>query len=245
MLDIAAPVLGRIDTVHPALLWDNQSALLVDTGFPRQIGQLREAVEKAGLPFDKISRVVITHQDIDHIGNLPELANELAPALQVLAHEAEKLYIQGERRLLKFSDEAIASIDRLPPEIPEQFKLGLKALMLNPPSAPVDRTVRGGERLPWYGGIVVIDTPGHSPGHISLYHEPTKTLIAGDALTVVDGNLCGPSPETTPNLEQALLSLQQLASFDIDTVICYHGGLYRGDIRARILEIACKASPHQ
>ena len=46
----------------------------------------------------------------------------------------------------------------------------------------VDRIVEDGEELPFCGGITVIHTPGHTPGHICLYIGQNKTLIAGDAL---------------------------------------------------------------
>ncbi len=39
-----------------------------------------------------------------------------------------------------------------------------------------------GEVLPVSGGLRVVHTPGHSPGHVSLLVEPTGTLITGDAL---------------------------------------------------------------
>lgn len=43
-------------------------------------------------------------------------------------------------------------------------------------------SVKPGDILPWCGGIEIIDTKGHMPGHISLYLKEFKTLITGDAL---------------------------------------------------------------
>jgi glyoxylase-like metal-dependent hydrolase (beta-lactamase superfamily II) len=42
-----------------------------------------------------------------------------------------------------------------------------------------DGTVEDGDVI---DGLRVIHTPGHSPGHIALLHEPTRTLLAGDAV---------------------------------------------------------------
>ena len=39
-----------------------------------------------------------------------------------------------------------------------------------------------GQLLPGSGSVRVVHTPGHSPGHISLLVEPSRTLITGDAL---------------------------------------------------------------
>ncbi|MCD9022553.1 MBL fold metallo-hydrolase [Cohnella sp. NL03-T5] len=237
MLDISASVMGRIDTVHPILLWDEQSVTLIDTGFPKQLEQLREAIESYDISFAKLNRIILTHQDIDHIGNLPDVIQGSAIKIEVMAHEFEKPYIQGEQRILRFTDEAIARIDKMPAQIPESFKKGLKALMLNPPCAPVDRTITGGESLPGFERITVLDTPGHTPGHISLYHEPSRTLIAGDALVVRDGQLYGPDPQTTLDMTTAMLSLRKLSEFDIGTVVCYHGGLFKGNTNERISEL--------
>lgn len=238
MLSIAAPVLGRMDTVHPVLLWDEQSAVLVDTGYPKQLAQLQDEAKRYDVAFDKLRHILLTHQDIDHIGNLPEIVSSASNNIQVYAHELEKPYIQGERRLLRFTDEAIASIDLLPPQVPETFKVGLRVMMLNPPQSPVDQVIAGGQRLPWYGGLLVINTPGHTPGHISLYHEQSGTLIAGDALVVQEGQLCGPDKETTLDMKSALASLHQLSALDIRTVVCYHGGIFRGEANHLIAELA-------
>jgi glyoxylase-like metal-dependent hydrolase (beta-lactamase superfamily II) len=59
-------------------------------------------------------------------------------------------------------------------------------------------------------------------------------LITGDALNVSDGLLAGPNPAYTPDVATALASLKKLAAYDIETVICYHGGVYRGDANRRI-----------
>ncbi len=242
MLSITAPVLGRPDTVHPVLLWDNQDVVLVDTGFPGQIKQLRTAAESYGVDLNRLNRIIITHQDIDHIGNLQALTEGSSTRIEVSTHAMEKPYVQGDRKLLRFTDEAIASLDLLPDHVPESFRNGLKALMLHPPRAAVDLVIAGGERLPWCGGIVVIDTPGHTPGHISLYHEPSRTLIAGDSLVVRNGRLCGADPDTTFDRPAAHASIAKLTAFDIASVICYHGGLYRDRVMDRLAELATEGA---
>ncbi|WP_282940908.1 MBL fold metallo-hydrolase [Paenibacillus sp. RC67] len=242
MLQLSAEVMGKTDSVYPTLLWDGQSAVLVDTGYPRQIAALLEAMAHFGVTPDKLTTILMTHQDLDHIGNLPDLVHESSPSVQVLAHELEKPYIQGDRRLIKITPEAIAQIDSLPKEIPLEWRQGLKAVLENPPKAQVDRTVTDGEELSYCGGIIVIGTPGHTPGHISFYHVPSCTLIAGDALVVEEGQLQGPSPDQTLDMEQALQSLKKLNQYDIQTVICYHGGQYTGDVNQRIAEIAISSS---
>ena len=87
--------------IHPTLLWDQEMAVLIDTGFPGQIEDLRVAMEKVGVSFDKLKVIILTHQDIDHIGSLPEILQEFGSNIKVYAHELDKPYIQGDLPLLK------------------------------------------------------------------------------------------------------------------------------------------------
>ncbi|WP_306052312.1 MBL fold metallo-hydrolase [Natronococcus wangiae] len=73
--------------------------------------------------------------------------------------------------------------------------------------------------------MAVLETPGHTPGHVSLTFPERDLLIAGDAL-VADGDepLSGPKPEFTPDMERATESVGRLAELDVDGTLCYHGG---------------------
>ena len=240
MLDLSAVVLGKRAVIHPTVLWDEQDTILVDAGYPGQVSLFREAMAQAGVAFDKLTKIIITHQDVDHIGSLPAIIKEASLKLEVSASELERAFIQGERRLLKLTDAAIdRAVNSLPADMPEAYRQAVRGFLLNPPSANVDRTLGDGEVLPYCGGLVVINTPGHTPGHISLYHQASKTLIAGDALTVVDTHLRGPDPHATLDMGMAIDSLHRLAEYDIKAVICYHGGLYAGDdVNQRIATLA-------
>jgi glyoxylase-like metal-dependent hydrolase (beta-lactamase superfamily II) len=192
-------------------------------------------MQQAGVPFERLNTIIVTHQDLDHIGSLPVMLKEAPQKVEVLANEIEKPFIQGDQRPLKLTPQAIAqAVAALPAEMPEEARQAFQARLENPPRAAVDKTVADGEELPYCGGITVINTPGHTPGHICLYHRQSKTLIAGDALRVVDGQLQGPSQQATLDMPLALESLKKLARYDIETVICYHGGLYRGEANQRL-----------
>jgi glyoxylase-like metal-dependent hydrolase (beta-lactamase superfamily II) len=238
MLEISAVIMGRVEAIYPTLIGDADTVILVDTGFPGQLALFREAMAKADVPVGRLTKIVITHQDLDHIGGLPAMVAELGQAVEVLASEVEKPYIQGEQRLVKLTPEAIeGAVAALPPEVPEERRRAFRAVLKHPPRAQVNRVLADGEELPFCGGVTVIATPGHTPGHISLYHRTSRTLIAGDALRMQGGELLGPEPRATADMVLALRSLCKLASFNIERVICYHGGLYAGDVARRIVEI--------
>ncbi len=85
-----------------------------------------------------------------------------------------------------------------------------------------------------------IHTPGHTPGHISLYRESDKTLIAGDAFTTVEQTslydvftqkreIHGPPAYFTPDWESAYTSLRQLAALEPESAITGHGLPMYGD----------------
>jgi glyoxylase-like metal-dependent hydrolase (beta-lactamase superfamily II) len=233
MLELKMNMMGQQRVIHPTLIWDDNEAVLVDTGIPGQLAEIREAMEKAGVPFNKLSKVILTHQDIDHIGGMPEILNALGKNIEVLAHEVDRPYIQGEKELIKFK-----FIKQRVENLPEEQRKATEALLANPPKASVDRTVTDGEILPHNGGITVIFTPGHTPGHVSLYLNQSKILIAGDALTVVDGELSGPVPQFTIDIETAKKSIKKFTQFDIDTVVCYHGGIFTDNVNKRLAELA-------
>jgi glyoxylase-like metal-dependent hydrolase (beta-lactamase superfamily II) len=149
MLEISAPIMGRLSVIHPTLLWDEDMVILVDTGYPGQLSLIREAMRKADVPLESLKKVIVTHQDLDHIGSLPAILNESPQRVEVFANEVETPFIQGEKRLLKITPEAIIrAVNSLPAEVPEKRRKAFQASLENPPKAKVDKTVADGEELP-------------------------------------------------------------------------------------------------
>ncbi|SMQ77886.1 Glyoxylase, beta-lactamase superfamily II [Bacillus sp. OV166] len=205
--------------LNPTLIWDDEMAVLVDTGMPGQLEQIRLAMSEVGVSFDKLKAVIITHQDLDHIGSLPEILNQSNNHIEVYANIFDKPYIEGTLPLIKTDPNRMSKEQWS--SLPEQMQF----LYKNPPKSKVDKTLEDGEEISYCGGIQIIFTPGHTPGHISLYLKQSKTLVAGDAMVVVDGVLRRPIPQTTLDLKTAIDSLEKFLDLDIEKVICYHGGL--------------------
>jgi glyoxylase-like metal-dependent hydrolase (beta-lactamase superfamily II) len=219
--------LGQPSMIHPTLVWDENEVVLVDTGIPGQLKEIQEAMVQAGVAFERLSKVILTHQDFDHIGSLNAILKVTDYSIEVLAHKEDQPYIQGEKPFLKMSPERIKTLlETLPKERAKYF--------LDPITAKVDRTLNDGEVLPYCGGITVIFTPGHTPGHMSLYLKESKVLIAGDAMVADGGKLLGPREQVTPDMETARKSLEKLTHYDIETVICYHGGVVTEQVNEQI-----------
>lgn len=222
MLELEMNMMGQQSIIDPTLFYDAHHSVLVDVGMPGQLEAIRTAMAKAAVPFDSIDAVILTHQDIDHIGSIQDVVKSLDKPIDVYAHADDKPYIEGEKEPIKMTRERVAQILE---QVPEDVRKRVAGIFLNPPTVKVTKTVHDGEVIPFFGGIQVIFTPGHTPGHISLYHQATKTLITGDATVSQDGKILGPNPQATPDMEEALESQKKFASFDIERVICYHGGL--------------------
>lgn len=189
-------------TFHLTAVETEKGLILLDTGLPSTTDVLTERLHDAGFNHDDIAMVLLTHHDGDHAGGLDSLLGRTTREPLVYAHTNESPYISGTEPPLKGNPE-----DRYPP-------------------VPVDVTLTGGERFRTSAGpMELVNTPGHSPGHLSAFLPEARLLIAADALTAEDGVLQGPNPEFTLDIEQAYTSVERLAELDINRVLCYHGGL--------------------
>lgn len=234
MLELEMNMMGNRGTINPTLFYDDRHAILVDAGMPGHLEAIKAAMEKAGVPFGTLSAVIFTHQDIDHIGSIQEVLKAVGKPIDVYAHAVEKPYIEGDKEPIKMTRERVAQMLE---RFPEDMRKEIEAIFLNPPTAKVTKTVSDGEVLPFFGGIQVIHTPGHTPGHICLYHQVTRTLITGDATVSQDGKILGPNPPATYDMAQALESHKKFAAFDVEKVICYHGGLCDDHVNEQFREL--------
>ncbi len=87
-------------------------------------------------------------------------------------------------------------------------------------------------------GLDIIETPGHTPGHISVLDPVGGLLVAGDALFGDDGGVIGSLPQFTTDQDQADESVEKLAGFQFDTVVFGHGNPIEGGADAAVAELA-------
>ncbi len=177
-----SPDLGYSHTNH-LFVEIGDARVLVDVGsgnrFMENTGKLMGNLEAAGIDPYGITHVVITHAHPDHIWGIRDGFDEaIIPDAQYLMGEAEHDYWMQD-----------GLVDRVPAE-DQQFVLGA----VN--SIEVDGAewtlVQGGHEV--VPGLTMIDTPGHTPGHMSLRVDSgDQSLIAlGDAMTHAYTNFAHP-----------------------------------------------------
>lgn len=215
---------GAQKSLFPTLIRHEGGLALADCGYPGFLPLLEAAIRAQGLSPGALTHVVITHHDDDHMGALAELLDAY-PRVRVLAGAEQAPYISGEKKSLRLQ-QAEALQASLPPEA-QAWGLSFQQKLAAIRPARVDRALVPGETLPWCGGCRVLATPGHMPGHISLYFPRARAVITGDAAVVEDGALAVANPQYTLDMEAAQAALAMLLALPADTYYCFHGGAFR------------------
>jgi glyoxylase-like metal-dependent hydrolase (beta-lactamase superfamily II) len=86
--------------------------------------------------------------------------------------------------------------------------------------------------------LEVIATPGHTPGHISVYDRAGGLLVAGDAMNGANGGVIGANPDFTPDMATANESIRKLAALTFDTVVFGHGEPVSGGASNQVAQLA-------
>ncbi len=224
---------------NTAAVLSDCGVVLVDAGLPGFLQKLEEVMVTEGTALDSVKKIIITHHDGDHIGSLKAILDKY-PGIEVLCTAVQAPYITGKEKPLRLQL-AEKRYDALPPgEEKKELEEEMKKLARTETIRQVT-IVKDGEVLPEFG-IEFLEVSGHMPGHLCVYVPEDKCLITGDALTARDGILCPPDPNFTLDMPTALKSLEKLLDYEIENVICYHGGLVTGDIQSRLRAIVggCK-----
>lgn len=186
--------------------------VLVDTGFgPSR----REVIKAAG----KVDVIINTHFHMDHA-----YGNQFFPEAQIWAHVLDAPALRS----------------------PEQFRAytgfpgnrEFTEFPGGPPAQVVDRELVNGEVLN-FGDIVlkVIHTPGHTPGHISLFEPRAGILFSGD----IDLSPFGPwYGNIRSDLEELRCSIKSLSELNPKVIVTGHCGIISDNIQGKLLKYAEK-----
>ncbi|WP_436488979.1 MBL fold metallo-hydrolase [Chitinophaga sp. ARDCPP14] len=227
----------------------NNSWVLVDAGLQTSAHKIMQVAKHLFWPQATPSAIILTHGHFDHTGALPALLSEWD--VPVYAHYLEAPYLTG-RSAYPPPDPSAGGgmMTLLSWTFPKQgINLNGHLLML-----PEDGSVPGLE------GWRYIHTPGHTPGHISLYREYDGVLLAGDAFVTTQAEslshvitqskkVSGPPKYFTPDWISAESSVKKLAALQPQTVATGHGKPLTGQEMQRQLQsladnFKASARPH-
>jgi hydroxyacylglutathione hydrolase len=169
--------------------------VLVDAGTPA--AKKRVLTQLAGR---EVRTHLVTHAHPDHFGSSHAVCETLEIGLWSGAADA-------------------AAVETASPALAEGRLPRLLAKMKMPPGHPVARRLQEGDSI---GDFVVLDVPGHSPGHIALWRESDRTLICGDVFFNLP-NLRPPPDFLTFDPERNRESMRRLAQLRPALVLFGHG----------------------
>jgi glyoxylase-like metal-dependent hydrolase (beta-lactamase superfamily II) len=225
--------------VNLFLVRDGNSWVLVDAGLRGFGSDIRSAASRF-VGSAPPSAIVLTHGHFDHIGSLQALFDTWD--VPVYAHHLERPYLTGK--------------SPYPPADPLVGRGAMALLSRMYPRGPIDlgtrlRDLSDGE-VPGLSGWRWIHTPGHTAGHVSLFRERDRTLIAGDAVTTTQQEsmlavvtqrreLHGPPAYYTQDWLAAKESVRRLAALEPELLVTGHGEPFGGDeMRSELRELASR-----
>lgn len=166
------------------------------------------AIEALGKQPADLTHILITHTDMDHTGGAAALKAATGALVCASRIEAEAM--------------ARGTTSRKLP--------GLAGVLLKPmewlaptPAVAVDRVLADGDVVPVLGGVRVIATPGHTPGHTSYFIPNMGVLVAGDSLNATSGALRFDPAPVHWSYAEGLRSVQTQAGLGASVVVCGHG----------------------
>lgn len=201
------PLLPR-DLLNVYVLTDDDGQVtLVDAGLATSPKRILAALTEIGAGRVDVTRIIATHSHLDHVGGLKAVAERTGSPVAVHADDAADV-----------RDGRGAPLD---PALP------LGRLMHRQPvgsaAVPVEEELHDGQVLPIAGGLEVVHTPGHTPGHISLLHRPSATLITGDAIWNMNSRRTWPVFAGCSDGHQTKQTAARLGDLEYRTAAFTHG----------------------
>jgi glyoxylase-like metal-dependent hydrolase (beta-lactamase superfamily II) len=241
LFTVAPRVWGKKELfVNYYMIQDEQSGnwALVDAGLKWSASRIKAMAQEL-FGDKKPAAIILTHGHFDHVGALDALADEWQ--IPVYAHEMEMPYLTGK--------------SSYPPPDPGVGGGGMSVMSFMYPTGPINvsrhvRTLPYDGTIPGFPEWRSIHTPGHSPGHVSLFRQSDKVLIAGDAFVTTKPEsvihslastkcLSGPPKYLTCNWASAKQSVVKLEGLNAEIAATGHGKPMRGEeLRAEMRQLA-------
>lgn len=189
-----------------AFVEDDGSVTLVDTGTRLATKRIVNGLASLGKHPRDVQRIILTHAHNDHAGSAAKLLPQTSAGGAVV-HAQDAAFVEA-------GQPAPASgIGQVLQRLPGQAFAPV----------PVSQQVADGEVLDVAGGVRVHHTPGHTPGHMSLLHEPTGVLITGDCIFNMGGRMTWPVRAFCTDFPLNERTAATLADLDYQVAAFTHG----------------------
>jgi len=194
------------------LILEPEGLTIIDTGMPFSEAQTLKYIASLGRSAEEIKHILITHADLDHYGCLAALKEASGARTYASQPEAEAMAKGISSRPVN------RSVGRF-----QAFVIRLMGKYLKPTPFQVDEILKEGDVLPVLGGLQVVDTKGHSPGHIAFFAPSVRILFCGDSMKSSDKGLH--TSRSRNNWDQSLAeaSVRKLAMLGAQIVCPGHG----------------------
>ena len=226
---VRIPTLG--DFINSFAFTDSDgSVTLVDCGLKRAPARIVAGLAHIGKhPYD-VTRIILTHAHPDHAGGARGMLNATGLA-GVESHEADAAYLrQGSPPRRDTSTTSGRVFERLP-------QSGFSAI-------PVATELKDGDIIPVAGGMRVVHTPGHTPGHVSLLHASSGVLVTGDSIFNIASRRTWPLAGFCTSYAQSKATAARLADLEYGIAAFTHGPEIRDRARDRIRDFLRTKSDH-
>ena len=198
------------------LIIEPDGLTLIDTGMPFSEKQTLRYIANLGQSAEEIKQILITHADLDHYGCLATLKE--ASTARAYASQAE-----AEAMAKGISSRPVnRDIGRF-----QAFMIRLMGKYLKPTPIQVDEILTDGQVLPVLDGLQVVETPGHSPSHLSFYAPSVRVLFCGDSMKSNDKGLRASRSRNNWNQMLANESVKKLSTLGAQIVCPGHGPVVR------------------
>ena len=206
--------------VFPYLFVEDQSNLtLIDPSFLSQLPILESYLLDIGYDIKNVKRIILTHVHVDH----SQAANEIRrrSGAKIYSHWIEAQYL-AHNPPYQGPPTTNETADKL-----EKLGVSMRGLIKEYGSFEVepinvDEQVSDGDMI---GSLKVIHTPGHTPGHISLYYEKDKLLLGADSIYKhvfgAEGMYIS-APQVSIDPVTAIVSAQRLSKVNFDKLLMAH-----------------------
>jgi glyoxylase-like metal-dependent hydrolase (beta-lactamase superfamily II) len=198
---------------------DEDNLTLIDPGFLSKLPILENYLLDIGYDIKSVKRIILTHIHVDH----SQAANEVKrkSGARIYSHWIEARYLAHDPPYMgpPSTQDSIKKLEKLGVSLKSLTK-EYGSLEVEPIS--VDEQVSDGDMI---GSLKVIHTPGHTPGHISLYYEKDKLLLGADSIyKKVFGSegMYISAPLVSMDPITAIVSAQRLSKVNFDKLLMAH-----------------------